>query len=124
MTHRDYLVLCPGGVTRTFGTPGGEQHGRGMKTLAQATHLHDHARAELELGNAVSDEQRRGAHCTFVVADAGPGPAVDVGGTQAVARPLGRHLTGVPAQLVTRGYHLHARQTAAILARDLGRWPE
>lgn len=21
----DYLVLCPGAVTRTFGTPGGEQ---------------------------------------------------------------------------------------------------
>jgi pyridine nucleotide-disulfide oxidoreductase len=57
--HWDYLVLCPGAVTRTFGTPGGEQHGRGMKTLAQATHLHDHVLAELELGNAVRDEQRR-----------------------------------------------------------------
>lgn len=67
----DYLVLCPGSVTRTFGTPGGEQHGRGMKTLAQATHLHDHVLAELELGNAVADAQRRAAHCTFVVAGAG-----------------------------------------------------
>jgi hypothetical protein len=61
----DYLVLCPGAVTRTFGTPGGEEHGRGMKTLAQATHLHDHVLAELELGNAVGDEQRRAAHCTL-----------------------------------------------------------
>ena len=67
----DYLVLCPGAVTRTFGTPGGEQHGRGMKTLAQATHLHDHVLAELELANAVSDEARRAAHSTFVVAGAG-----------------------------------------------------
>lgn len=67
----DYLVLCPGAVTRTFGTPGGEQFGRGMKTLAQATHLHDHVLAELELGNAVADERRRAAHCTFVVAGAG-----------------------------------------------------
>ena len=68
----DYLVLCPGAVTRTFGTPGGEQYGRGMKTLAQATHLHDHVLAELELGNAVGDERRRrAAHCTFVVAGAG-----------------------------------------------------
>ena len=67
----DYLVLCPGSVTRTFGTPGGEQHGRGMKTLTQAIHLHDHVLAELELGNAVGDEQRRAAHCTFVVAGAG-----------------------------------------------------
>jgi NADH dehydrogenase len=67
----DYLVLCPGSVTRAFGTPGGEQYGRGMKTLAQATHLHDHVLAELELGNVVGDEQRRAAHCTFVVAGAG-----------------------------------------------------
>ena len=67
----DYLVLCPGAVTRTFGTPGGERFGRGMKTLAQATHLHDHVLAELELGNAVGDGQRRAAHCTFVVAGAG-----------------------------------------------------
>ncbi len=37
----DYLVLCPGAVTRTFGGPGEDQHGRGMQTLGQATHLHD-----------------------------------------------------------------------------------
>jgi NADH:quinone reductase (non-electrogenic) len=67
----DYLVLCPGAVTRTFATPGGEQFGRGMKTLAQAIHLHDHVLAELELGNAVQDEERRAAHCTFVVVGAG-----------------------------------------------------
>lgn len=67
----DYLVLCPGSVTRTFGTPGGEQHGRGMRTLAQAIHLHDHVLAELEFGNAVAGERRRAAHCTFVVAGAG-----------------------------------------------------
>ena len=42
-----------------------------MKTLAQATHLHDHVLAELELGNAVADAQRRAAHCTFVVAGTG-----------------------------------------------------
>jgi NADH:ubiquinone reductase (H+-translocating) len=67
----DYLVLCPGAVTRTFATPGGEQYGRGMKTLAQATHLHDHVIAELELGNAVQDSGRRAAHCTFLVVGAG-----------------------------------------------------
>ena len=42
-----------------------------MKTLAEATYLHDHVLAELELGNAVTDKQRRTAHCTFVVAGAG-----------------------------------------------------
>ena len=67
----DYLVLCPGSVTRTFGTPGGERYGRGMKTLAQAIHLHDRVLAELELGNAVEDEQRRAAYCTVLVAGAG-----------------------------------------------------
>ena len=67
----DYLMRCPGAVTRTFRTPGGEQYDRGMKTLAQATHLHDHVLAELELANAVSDKQRRAAHCAFTAAGAG-----------------------------------------------------
>ena len=67
----DRLVLCPGAVTRTFSIPGLEHYGRGMKTLAEATYLHEHVLAELELGNTVSDEQRRAAHCTFVVVGAG-----------------------------------------------------
>lgn len=41
------------------------------------------------------------------------GLAVDLGGTQAVARPLGRHVTGIPAQMVTRGYHLYALPSRA-----------
>lgn len=67
----DRLVLCPGAVTRTFAIPGLERYGRGMKTLAEARHLHDHVLAELELGNTVSDPRRRAAHCTFVVVGAG-----------------------------------------------------
>lgn len=66
----DRLVLCPGAVTRTFSIPGLTQYGRGMKTLAEASYLHDHVLAELELGNAVADAQRP-AHCTFVVVGAG-----------------------------------------------------
>ena len=69
--HWDRLVLCPGAVTRTFAIPGLTRYGRGMKTLAEASYLHDHVLAELELGNAVTDEARRRAHCTFVVAGAG-----------------------------------------------------
>lgn len=67
----DRLVLCPGAVTRTFSIPGLTEHGRGMKTLAEARYLHDHVLAELELGNAVSDPEERAAHCTFVVVGAG-----------------------------------------------------
>ncbi|MGH3409821.1 MAG: NAD(P)/FAD-dependent oxidoreductase [Streptosporangiaceae bacterium] len=69
--HWDRLVLCPGAVTRTFSIPGLTAHGRGMKSLAEASYLHDHVLAELELGNAVRDLQRRAAHCTFVVVGAG-----------------------------------------------------
>lgn len=67
----DRLVLCPGAVTRTFSIPGLARYGRGLKTLAEASYLHDHVLAELELGNAVGDEQQRAAHCTFVVVGAG-----------------------------------------------------
>ncbi|NUU24329.1 MAG: NAD(P)/FAD-dependent oxidoreductase [Streptomycetaceae bacterium] len=36
------------------------------------------------------------------------GLVVDLGGTEAVARPMGRELRGLPAQAITRGYHLMA----------------
>ena len=36
------------------------------------------------------------------------GLVVDLGGTRSVARPLGHDLHGLPAQIVTRGYHLSA----------------
>lgn len=36
------------------------------------------------------------------------GLVVDLGGARSVARPLGRELSGLPAQVVTRGYHLGA----------------
>jgi NADH:ubiquinone reductase (H+-translocating) len=67
----DRLVLCPGAVTRTFSIPGLTQYGRGMKTLAEASYLHDHVLAELELGNVTVDPRARTAHCTFVVVGAG-----------------------------------------------------
>lgn len=67
----DRLALCPGSVTRTFSIPGLIDHGRGMKTLAEARGLRDHVLAQLELGNTVSDPAERASHCTFVVVGAG-----------------------------------------------------
>ncbi|HET6911239.1 MAG TPA: NAD(P)/FAD-dependent oxidoreductase [Mycobacteriales bacterium] len=67
----DRLVLCPGAVSRTFSIPGLTRYGRGMKTLAEASYLHDHVLAELELGNVTTDPRARAAHCTFVVVGAG-----------------------------------------------------
>lgn len=39
------------------------------------------------------------------------GLVVDLGGPDAAATPLGVHLRGWPAKLVTRGYHLYALPT-------------
>ena len=132
--------------------------------------------AELELANAVSDKQRRAAHCAFTAAEpATPGVetaavqdltrapdaitpptaqhaqrqaitaardmarrlrgqpprpyrhrdlglAVDLGGPQAVSRPLGRYLSGVPAQVVTRGYHLYALPPPRARVRTAADW--
>ena len=67
----DVLALCPGAVTRTFSIPGLRTHGRGMKTLAEASALHEHVLSELELANVASDPRQRCAQCTFVVVGAG-----------------------------------------------------
>ncbi|GHH67694.1 oxidoreductase [Kitasatospora indigofera] len=50
------------------------------------------------------------------------GLVVDLGGTDAVSKPLGVELSGVPAQLVARGYHVMALPTLTARARVLTNW--
>ncbi|MCF2531666.1 NAD(P)/FAD-dependent oxidoreductase [Yinghuangia soli] len=50
------------------------------------------------------------------------GLVVDLGGTEAVARPLGRELRGLPAQAITRGYHLMALPSFRARARVGAGW--
>jgi NADH dehydrogenase len=50
------------------------------------------------------------------------GLVADLGGTNAVARPLGIELTGLPAKVVARGYHLLALPCTGNRARVLTDW--
>ncbi|GAA2610065.1 NAD(P)/FAD-dependent oxidoreductase [Streptomyces axinellae] len=50
------------------------------------------------------------------------GLVVDLGGTDAVARPLGYELSGLPAQFVARGYHLMALRSVTAKARTVANW--
>ncbi|WP_415954455.1 NAD(P)/FAD-dependent oxidoreductase [Streptomyces sp. KLOTTS4A1] len=50
------------------------------------------------------------------------GLVVDLGGWQAVSKPMGVPLTGPPAQLVARGYHLAALRTMTARARTAANW--
>jgi NADH dehydrogenase len=50
------------------------------------------------------------------------GLVVDLGGTDAVAKPFGVPLAGLPAQAVTRGYHLWALRAPGAVARVATNW--
>lgn len=50
------------------------------------------------------------------------GLVVDLGGADAVAKPLGVELTGLPAQIVSRGYHFAALRTGTARFRTAGLW--
>lgn len=50
------------------------------------------------------------------------GLVVDLGGSQAVAHPLRLELTGLPAQFVTRGYHLLAVPAMRTRMRIVANW--
>ncbi len=50
------------------------------------------------------------------------GLVVDLGGKDAVSKPVGVEMTGVPAQLVARGYHLMAMRTNAGKFRVGANW--
>jgi NADH dehydrogenase len=57
-------------------------------------------------GRNVAATLGRGARSAYQHRDLGF--LVDLGGPQAVANPLGVPLSGLPAKIVTRGYHLAA----------------
>ncbi|MER5946684.1 NAD(P)/FAD-dependent oxidoreductase [Streptomyces sp. NPDC001904] len=50
------------------------------------------------------------------------GLVVDLGGIQAVSKPMGVQLTGLPAQVVARGYHLGALRTLTARFRTAANW--
>ncbi|MEU4165314.1 NAD(P)/FAD-dependent oxidoreductase [Streptomyces sp. NPDC026665] len=50
------------------------------------------------------------------------GLVVDLGGHDAVSKPLGIGLKGAPAQLVARGYHLYALRTGSARFRTGANW--
>ncbi|MFD9501910.1 NAD(P)/FAD-dependent oxidoreductase [Streptomyces sp. NPDC060035] len=50
------------------------------------------------------------------------GLVVDLGGRDAVSKPLGIELTGMPAQLVARGYHWSGLRTNVAKTRVLTNW--
>lgn len=50
------------------------------------------------------------------------GLVVDLGGADAVAKPFGIDLSGLPAQAVTRGYHLWALRDPGAVARVATNW--
>ncbi|MFH8486776.1 NAD(P)/FAD-dependent oxidoreductase [Streptomyces longisporoflavus] len=50
------------------------------------------------------------------------GLVVDLGGIQAVSKPMGVQLSGLPAQVVARGYHLGALRTITARFRTAANW--
>lgn len=50
------------------------------------------------------------------------GLVVDLGGTDAVSKPLGYELHGLPAQAVARGYHWSALRTGVAKTRVMTNW--
>lgn len=66
----DRLVLTPGSVTRLFDVPGLPEHGRGLKTVAEALYLREQLIRQLELADDEDDPEIRQARRTVVVVGA------------------------------------------------------
>lgn len=66
----DRLVLTPGSVTRLFDVPGLPEHGRGLKTVAEALYLREQLIRQLELADHEDDPEIRQARRTIVVVGA------------------------------------------------------
>ncbi|MCX5395400.1 NAD(P)/FAD-dependent oxidoreductase [Streptomyces sp. NBC_00102] len=82
------------------------------------------AQHAMRQGRAVADNVlaslRGGALQSYVHKDLGL--VVDLGGRDAVSKPLGIELQGIPAQAVARGYHWSALRTNVAKTRVLTNW--
>ncbi|WP_061297732.1 NAD(P)/FAD-dependent oxidoreductase [Herbidospora cretacea] len=67
----DYLVFCPGSITKTLPIPGLAEHGIGFKTVEEAIHLRNHILGKLDLAASTSDPEVRARALTFVFVGAG-----------------------------------------------------
>lgn len=86
----DTLVLALGGVTHTFGIAGLEEHGMGMKTLADAFSLRNRIIEMFERADIEEDAASRAAQLTFVVGGGGASGVQTVGEIEAFIGHLRR----------------------------------
>lgn len=81
----DYLLLAPGSVTNTFGTPGVDEHAYSLKNLEEAVRLRNHILRSFEAAAWMPeepDEGRRQRALCFVVVGGGP-TGVELAGAMA-----------------------------------------
>ncbi|WP_062432422.1 NAD(P)/FAD-dependent oxidoreductase [Herbidospora daliensis] len=67
----DYLVFCPGSITKTLPIPGLAENGIGFKTVEEATHLRNHILGKLDTAASTDDPDVRARALTFVFVGAG-----------------------------------------------------
>ena len=116
----DRLVLAPGSVTRTMEVPGLREHGRGMKTLAEAAFLRDQVLSELELANASDDPAERARRCRFVVVGGGYAGVETAANMELMTRSLARRFRRLDPGLVQWHLVQHAHQLMPELGPRLG----
>lgn len=83
----DYLLLCPGSVTNTFGVPGADEHAFSLKSLEEAVRLRNHILRSFEgasrsmVDASMTPDERQRRLCMVVV---GGGPTgVELAGAMA-----------------------------------------
>ena len=116
----DQLVLAPGSVTRTFGTPGLDRHAHGMKRLAEAAAIRDHVIAQLDLASVTEDEAERAARLRFVVAGGGYAGTETVACLQRLTNAAAPRYRGLDPRLIE--WHLveHSPRLMPELGERLG----
>ena len=86
----DYLILAVGSETNYFNNQSLEQHSFGLKDLREAKTIRNHILTQFELAQTESDEQRRQAMLTFVIAGGGPTGVEMAGAIAELVKVLGK----------------------------------
>jgi NADH dehydrogenase len=118
----DYLIFCPGSISRTLPIPGLAETGIGFKTVAEAIFLRNHVLKQLDIAASTTNPETRRQALTFVFVGGGYAGVEALAELEDMARDALRYYPGLdPAEMHWKLIEASDRILPEV-GPDMGKW--
>jgi NADH dehydrogenase len=118
----DYLVFCPGSISRTLPIPGLAENGIGFKTVAEAIFLRNHVLRQLDIAASSADKAIRQQALTFVFVGGGYAGVEALAELEDMARDACRYYPGIDAEEMRWVLVEATDRILPEVGPDMGKW--